>query len=209
MYFIFRYQNLNYIYDSSLFSVSHFSFALRAAVSGVWFSRFLCYRPFAMVGFGQARCIQQRIFLWIWSHQNRHHGNTLFCREVTSYSRLLDVKTSPRNSILNLDTFRYMHLSQLKLCTRKMELALEVKFHLDFHWVTELELHVQGDERWPMEVTSNTYFRGITKSPFWILNCSSGIIDSRLEHFSQQITPRFCSARIWPTGDTGRKRAGW
>ena len=29
-----------------------------------------------------------------------------------------------------------MHLSQHKLCTRKMELALEVKFYLDFHWVT-------------------------------------------------------------------------
>ena len=29
-----------------------------------------------------------------------------------------------------------MHLSQRKLCTRKMELALEVKFHLEFHWVT-------------------------------------------------------------------------
>ena len=28
-----------------------------------------------------------------------------------------------------------MHLSQHKLCTRKMELALEVKFNLDFHWV--------------------------------------------------------------------------
>ena len=32
-----------------------------------------------------------------------------------------------------------------------MELALEVKFYLDFHDV----------ERWPTEVTSNTYFRGI------------------------------------------------
>ena len=38
-----------------------------------------------------------------------------------------------------LDTFRYnrnMHLSQHKSCTRKMELALEVNFHLDSHWVT-------------------------------------------------------------------------
>ena len=29
-----------------------------------------------------------------------------------------------------------MHLSQHKLCTRKMELAFEVKYDLDFHWVT-------------------------------------------------------------------------
>ena len=29
-----------------------------------------------------------------------------------------------------------MHLSQHKLCTRKMERALEVKLYLDFHWVT-------------------------------------------------------------------------
>ena len=29
-----------------------------------------------------------------------------------------------------------MHLSQHKLCTRKMGLAPEVKFYLDFHWVT-------------------------------------------------------------------------
>ena len=29
-----------------------------------------------------------------------------------------------------------MHLPQHTLCTRKMELALEVKFPLDFHWVT-------------------------------------------------------------------------
>ena len=29
-----------------------------------------------------------------------------------------------------------MHLSQHALCTRKMELALELKFYLGFHWVT-------------------------------------------------------------------------
>ena len=29
-----------------------------------------------------------------------------------------------------------MHLSQHTLCTRKMEVALEVKFCLDFHWVS-------------------------------------------------------------------------
>ena len=71
------------------------------------------------------------------------------------YSHLLNVKTWPRDSILSLDTFRYLPQMSLpqQLCTRIMELALEVKFYLDFHWV-------HGDERWPMEVTSNTpYFR--------------------------------------------------
>ena len=29
-----------------------------------------------------------------------------------------------------------MHLSQYKLCIRKMELELEAKFYIDFHWVT-------------------------------------------------------------------------
>ena len=57
----------------------------------------------------------------------------------SSYSRSLNVKTESRNSILSLDTFRYvrlMYLSQHKLCTRKIELALELKFYLDFHWVS-------------------------------------------------------------------------
>ena len=27
-----------------------------------------------------------------------------------------------------------------------------------------MELHVHGDERWPMEVTSNTYFRGVVET---------------------------------------------
>ena len=48
----------------------------------------------------------------------------------SSYSRSLNVKTWPRNSILSLNTSKYvrlMHLSQHKLCTKKMELALEVK----------------------------------------------------------------------------------
>ena len=48
-----------------------------------------------------------------------------------------------------------MHLSQYKICTRKMELVLEVKF------ISTFTLHVHGDERWPTEVTSNTYFRGV------------------------------------------------
>ena len=77
--------------------------------------------------------------------RKRHRGNALFCRAVTaqndefkgsvdsSYSRSFNVKTWPRNSILSLDTFVKIRLSQHKFCTRKMELALEVKFYLDFH----------------------------------------------------------------------------
>ena len=44
-----------------------------------------------------------------------------------------------------------MHLQQHNLCTRKTEFALEVKFY--------------GDECWPTEVTSNTYFRGVGFDP--------------------------------------------
>ena len=56
----------------------------------------------------------------------------------SSSSCSLNVKTWPRNAILCLDTYWYvgsMHLPQHKLCTRKTELALEVKFRLDVHWV--------------------------------------------------------------------------
>ena len=45
-----------------------------------------------------------------------------------------------------------MHLSQHKLCARKTELALDMKYSFDFHHV----------DRWPPEVTSNAYFRGDT-----------------------------------------------
>ena len=48
------------------------------------------------------------------------------CSFHSSYSRLVNVET-PRNSILSLHT-----LVKYKLCTTKMELALELKFH----WVT-------------------------------------------------------------------------
>ena len=59
----------------------------------------------------------------------------------SSYSRLLNVKSQhlPTKPIRSLDTFRYvrsMHLLQHKLCTRKTELALEVKFYIKYHWVT-------------------------------------------------------------------------
>ena len=42
------------------------------------------------------------------------------------------------------------------MCTRKLELVSRWNFISTF-----TELHVHGDERWPMEVTSKTYFRGV------------------------------------------------
>ena len=49
-----------------------------------------------------------------------------------------------------------MHWSQHKLCNRKWS------FHSRWNFIsTFTELHVHGDERWPLEVTSNTYFRGV------------------------------------------------
>ena len=50
-----------------------------------------------------------------------------------------------------------------------MELALEVKFYLDFH--------VHSDERWPTEVTSNTYFRGVRLVCFAGLAGDGGVMD--------------------------------
>ena len=61
--------------------------------------------------------------------------------------------------MLSLDTSRYvrwMHLSQHKLCTRKIAFALEVEFYLDFHWVTR-----QWWRTLTKEVTSNMCFRGV------------------------------------------------
>ena len=58
----------------------------------------------------------------------------------SSSSRLLKSKRSQETQYL-LDAFiKYfrVHLSQQKLCTRKTELALEGKFHPDFHWVTSM-----------------------------------------------------------------------
>ena len=45
-----------------------------------------------------------------------------------------------------------MHLPQHELCTRNIELVLEMKSSF-------AELHSHGDKRLPTEVTSNTYFR--------------------------------------------------
>ena len=42
------------------------------------------------------------------------------------------------------------------MCTRKLELVSRWNFIS-----TPTKLHVHGDERWPMEVTSKTYFRGV------------------------------------------------
>ena len=71
-------------------------------------------------------------------------------------SRLLKRKMSLRNSIISVDTYWYVssiHLAQRKLCIRKTEPAVKMKCHLDF-----TKLHGHGGERWPTEVTSNTYF---------------------------------------------------
>ena len=80
--------------------------------------------------------------------RNRHRGNAPFCRAVTSISsqQLLHKMTNSRAVLIaeKLNTQpRYFqigslvhYLSQHKLCTRKMELAIEMKFYLDFHWVT-------------------------------------------------------------------------
>ena len=88
-------------------------------------------------------------------HPNWHRANTLFsavrsprfwvsgyCTKWriqgsfdSSSSRSLNVKTWPRNSILSIDTYRYvssMHLPQHKLCTTKTVLALEVNFFSTF-----------------------------------------------------------------------------
>ena len=45
------------------------------------------------------------------------------------------------------DTFVLkVHLAQYTLCTRKTELALKVKFYLDFHWVTRATLVTNGSD---------------------------------------------------------------
>ena len=50
-------------------------------------------------------------------------------------SRSLNVKTQYSASTLTDKLVIPMHLPQHKLCTRKTELALEVKFYLDVHRV--------------------------------------------------------------------------
>ena len=77
----------------------------------------------------------------------------------SSYSRSLNVKTQPRTeylaSILS-DKFD-------KCICRNISCALG-KWSLHSRWNLSrlsLSLHVHGDERWPIEVTSNTYFRGV------------------------------------------------
>ena len=82
----------------------------------------------------------------------------------SSYSRLLNVKTAPKTqylaSILS-DTF-------VKCIYHNISCALG-KWSLHSRWnfiSTFAKLHVHGDERWPTEVTSNTYFRGALWSLF-------------------------------------------
>ena len=53
-----------------------------------------------------------------------------------------------------------MRLSQHKLCARKTELALDVNFRSTFNG-----LH--GHERWPTEMTSNTYTNTYFQSVWW------------------------------------------
>ena len=53
---------------------------------------------------------------------------------IQGYSRLLNFKSYPRNSILNRDTYRWVGWMH-KLCTRKAVFTLRVNFFLDFHWV--------------------------------------------------------------------------
>ena len=72
-----------------------------------------------------------------------------------SYSRLLNVKTSSRNSIRSLDTFRCVP----EFTCRKISYAQETwSLHSRWNFISTLtEWHVYGGERWPTEVTSNTY----------------------------------------------------
>ena len=81
----------------------------------------------------------------------QHRGNSLSCRAITSTlsQRLLHKMTNSsavliarlharQRSKLSLDTYWYvssMHLAQHELSTKETELALEVKFHQDVHWV--------------------------------------------------------------------------
>ena len=70
-----------------------------------------------------------------------------------------------------------------------MELALELKFYFT-------ELHVHGDERWPMEVTSNTYFRGVTKEALqaWLI-IYSGLFP--LQRLELQPTKGLAGWHVW------------
>ena len=63
-----------------------------------------------------------------------------------------------------------------------MELALEVKCISTF-----TELHVHANERWPTEVTSNTYFRGVNEDIYFPSYCVE--FWSQSSGFSPQALP--------------------
>ena len=103
----------------------------------------------------------------------RHRGNTLFCRAVTSIlsQRLLHKMTN--SSAVFIARIQLSRESQylasilsdtfVKCICRDISRVLG-KWSLHSRWnviSTFTELHVHGNERWPMEVTSNTYFRAV------------------------------------------------
>ena len=56
-----------------------------------------------------------------------------------------------------------MHLSQHKCCALG-----QWSLHSRWNFIsTFTELHVRGDQRWPTEVTSNTYFRDVKLIRIW------------------------------------------
>ena len=73
-----------------------------------------------------------RFWVSVYCTKWRTHGNS-----HSSSSLSLNVKTWPRSSILGLDThwlISSMHLLERNLCIWKTELALAMKFYLDFYW---------------------------------------------------------------------------
>ena len=87
------------------------------------------------------------------SSQRLLHKNAEFKGSSgSSYSRSLNVKTQPRNS----NTFVECICRNISFAPGKWSLHSRWNFISTF-----TDLHVHGDERWPTEVTSNTYFRGV------------------------------------------------
>ena len=82
-----------------------------------------------------------------------------------------------------------MHLSQHKLCTRKIELALEVKFHLEFHWVTR---------PWWQTLANGRDVKDVFPQCLFVLGCAP-------EEFRKKI---WYWPAGWPVGDT-RPPSAW
>ena len=86
-----------------------------------------------------------------------------------------------------------MHLSQHKLCTRETELALELKFYLDFHRVT-----------WPLR---RTLTNG-SDVKYVFPRCPIDrivILELTLIHFTPPATPLFCPEGNCPPAKKGEK----